>query len=336
MVLALAGGWGAAALRPDTRPALTSALDALPADTRVVGFTDWARIREHLDLGRVDTRAERSRLTNLGASRDLTTRSVINRGLEEMNDALGWSAADVTWEAYGQGEVGAAAAVRLVGSVDFEDLRARLRSAGYVRDGQLWRVRQGPAGVSDILANVALDPRRRLVVMSDQPDQVRRVLEVVNGRARSLAGVQSASDTAEALAGSDSVILQAGTLGCDSAAVGEGDEQQQARAALDGTGELAAYRFSGRGLVERGGSGFTAQRFVLAMTFDDAAIASRQAQVRERLTAGPFIGRRGQVEDTLRLRSASSSGPTVRLGFAHDPRTGVFMTGTGTILFAAC
>ena len=62
IALAVAFGWWAAALRPDTRPALTSALDVLPARTTIVGFTHWERIREHLGLGVVDTSEERAEL----------------------------------------------------------------------------------------------------------------------------------------------------------------------------------------------------------------------------------------------------------------------------------
>ena len=69
MALAIAGGWWAAALRPDTRPALTSALDVLPARTTIVGFTDWTQVREHVGLDAVDTRGERAALDERCASR---------------------------------------------------------------------------------------------------------------------------------------------------------------------------------------------------------------------------------------------------------------------------
>ena len=153
----------------------------------------------------------------------------------------------------------------------------------------------------------------------------------------SLAGRRAAADTARALVGSDSAILQGGTLGCGSTAVtGDADLERQARTAVDRAGALASYRFSGRGLVERGGSGFSAQRLVFAMTFGSAAEASEQARVRALLTSGPFIGRNGPIADSLRLRSDSTDEATVRLDFAHDPDTDVFMTGTGPVLFASC
>ncbi len=338
VALAVAGGWWAASLRPDTRPALTSALDVLPARTTIVGFTDWSGIRDHVGLGDVDTRGERADLEARAANRDLTTRSVFGRSVDEMHTGLGWSPADVEWEVFGQDPVGAAAVVRLDGSTSFDVVRDGLEAAQYVRDDDgTWRAREGTSRLPEILTNIALVPRQRLVVMSDHARQIPEVLAVVNGRARSLAAGHAAADTARALAGSDSVLLQGGSLACQTTALpGDAEVQQQARTAVDRFGALEPYRFSGRGLTDRGGSGFSAQRVAFAMTFDSAVEASEQADVRARLTTGPFIGRSGPIDETLRLRSASTDEATVRLDFAHDPKTVVFMTGTGPVLFASC
>ena len=322
IVLALGAGWWAAALRPDARPALTSALDVVPFRTNIVGFTDWSQIRDRVGL-------------DDASGRDITTRSVID-GVENMREVVGWSVADLEWEVYGQDPSGAASVVRLDGSVSFDDVREKLRSAGYQQDGPMFRATES-SGLSNVFTYVALVPRQRLVVLSGQSAQIPRVLDVIGGRARSLAASQQAAVTAQALAGSASVILQGGSLGCESAAVATGDERvQQARAAADRAGGLVPYRYSGRGVVDAGGSGFSAQRVVFAMTFDSAVDASEQAQVRARLGTGAFIGRSGQTEETLRLRSATADESTVRLDFSHDPDTDVFMTGTGPVLFAAC
>ena len=337
MALAIASGWWAAALRPDTRPALTAALDVLPARTTIVGFTDWSRIREDVGLGDVDTRSERADLENRAAARDLATRSLIGRDAEVMHDVLGWSAADTEWEVFGQDRVGAASVVRLDGSISFDDVRDQLEAAGYAHDGATWRGGDRTRRLPGIFTNVALVPRQRLVVMSDNAKQIPDVLAVVAGRAPSLAVGHAAADTATALAGSDSVLLQGGTLGCQTTAVARDAElERQARTAIERVGALEPYRFSGRGVVDRGGSGFSAQRVVFAMTFDSAVEASEQADVRARLTTGPFIGRAGPIDETLRLRSAGADEATVRLDFAHDPDTDVFMTGTGPVLFASC
>ena len=320
MALAVSFGWWAAALRPDTRPALTSALDVVPFRSNVVGFTHWSQISENVGL-------------DAAARRDLTTRSVID-GVENMRALFGWSLADLEWEVYGQDPAGAASVVRLDGSVSFKDVREELLSTGYRQDGPMWTITESST-LPNPLGHIALVPRQRLVVMSGQSAQISRVLDVIAGRARSLAASEEAAVTAQALSGSDSVILQGGTLGCESTAVATGDErEQQAQAAVDRAGRLEPYRYSGRGVIDSGGSGFSAQRIAFAMTFDSAVDASEQAQVRARLATGAFIGRTGQIDETLRLRSATADGSTARLDFAHDPDTDVFMTGTGPVLFA--
>ena len=326
---ALAAGWFAAALEPDARPRLSTALDAVPASTTVLGFTDWASIRDR--LGDDDLLSEARR-------RDLSTRSVIGReDPDAQREVLGWTASQAEWEVLGENAKEAAVlVVRLTGSVDFGDLETKLRSAGYQRKGDVW-ASGGKTGVPSLLSQVSLVPRQRLVVASDRGDTVERALDVVHGRARSLARVHSAVDTAQALAGSHSVLLQTGRLGCGTAAVtGEDGRERQARAAEQRAGRLVPYRYSGRGLEERGGSGFGSQRLVFAMTFDTAAEAAEQARVRERLATGPFIGRSGAIGDTLRIDQAGSDAATVHLAFDHDPDTGVFMTGTGPVLFASC
>ncbi len=332
----LAAGWSAATLRPDSRPALTSALDAIPVTSTAVGFTDWKQIRGSMSADEIDTTGERAELVGTSASRDRTTRSVIRGSAELMNDVLGWSAADVDWEVLQQDPRGTSDVIRLGRSVSFDDVRAGLREAGFRQNGATWRPTRN-TGLPSIFAEVALVPRQRLIVLSDTRGQASVVLDVIAGKARSLASRQEAAATAEALSGNDSVLLQAGALGCTSTALPADDRfEEQARVAIERAGGLAAYRYSGRGLLDRGGSGFSAQDVTFAMTFASASVASDQAQVREQLAAGPFIGRIGRVEETLRLSSSSYDGPTVRLQFAHDPGTDVFMTGTGPVLFAAC
>lgn len=327
IVVALGAGWSAHALDPDTRPAVTTALDTLPVATRGAGFTHWAAIREH--VGADDA-----------SSRDLSTRSVIEEQGGVLRKTLGWSLSDVEWEVYAQTNQGEHATVRLDGSVSFDDVRARLRASGYEHDGRLWTLPSDALvglQLTDLESVVSLLPRQRLVLLTNSAATARSVLRVIDGHAPSLAGVHAAADTAQALAGSDAMLLESGRDGCKGAAISDDpDAEQQARVAERRAGGLQPYVFSGRGLADDGGSGFDAQRMVFAMTFDSAATATRQARVRERLATGPFIGRQGQVSDTLRHPDTRTDGRTLRLAFDHDPDTGVFMTGAGPALFASC
>ncbi|MCW2800159.1 MAG: hypothetical protein JWQ70_1631, partial [Aeromicrobium sp.] len=124
--VALVGGFWASGHDADGRSSLTAALDALPADTQVAGFTDWSLIRQHLDLGRASTNAARATLNDDASLRDLTTRSVIGRSVEEMHSSFGWSAADVDWEAYGQATDGSVMVAHLDNSLSLATVRAGL------------------------------------------------------------------------------------------------------------------------------------------------------------------------------------------------------------------
>ena len=219
IVAAVVGGrWAAGEVGGDTRSALTAALDSLPADTQVAGFTDWSRIRRVLGLGSASTATDRAALADDAGLRDLSTRSVIGQFTEEMHDAYGWSTADLDWEAYGQAPDGAAMVARLDDSVSFGSVQSHLRELGYSRDGRVWTIADGSDVESPELAStlsvIALVPGRRLVIAADRATYVSTVLETIDRDAPSLLGVRSAADVAGTLAGGDSVILQAGSSAC--------------------------------------------------------------------------------------------------------------------------
>ncbi|TXL62296.1 hypothetical protein FHP06_06260 [Aeromicrobium terrae] len=325
---ALGLGWSSArVVDADARPDLTAALDTLPVDVRTVGFTDWASIRTGVGVDEA-------------TPRDLATRSVIAEQADVLDDVLGWSLSDVDWEVYAQTNQADHATVRLSRSVSFADVRTKLRSSGYTQDGRLWTVPEDELvgkGLTDLEAVVALVPRKRLVVLTSAPAPAHKVLKVIDGDTGSLAGVRAARDTAQALAGHDTVLLQSGRDGCkDSAVANDPDAEQQARTAVQRAGSLRPYVFSGRALRDEGGSGFGAQRVVFVMTFGSPATASDQASVREELASGPFIGRQGRISETLRDADVRVEDSTVRMAFDHDPDTDVFMTGVGPVLFASC
>lgn len=339
LAAAIVGGrWVNGEVAADTRSSLTAALDTLPADTLVAGFTDWSQIRRQLDLGSASTAAARAALTDDASLRDLSTRSVIGPYTEEVHDAYGWSAADLEWEVYGQARDGAVMAARLDGSVSFASVRSRLTSLGYSEDDGVWTVPED-AEVSDELAStlgaIALVPRERLIIAADRPAYVLTVLETVDRTAPSLLSVRSAADVAGELVGADSALLQSGPFACEATSVEgqEADVQAQARAALQRAGGTVAPLFAGRAL-DAGTS--TSERMRFALTFGSPAIAARQLEVRTALTTGPFIGRSGRLEDSLALRTSGVRGSTVALGFQHDPDSVAFMAGNGPLLFAGC
>jgi hypothetical protein len=340
ILAAVVGGrWAGGEVAADTRSAMTSALDSLPADTQVAGFTDWSRIRHVLGVGSATTASDRAALADDAALRDLSTRSVLGTFTEEMHDAYGWSTADLDWEAYGQAPDGAAMVARLDGSVSFGSVRSHLRELGYSRDGRVWTIDPDKSDLTPELAStmsaVAVVPGRRLVVAADRATYVSTVLETIDRDGPSLASVRSAADVASTLLGADSALLQTGPFACRSTSLtSAGDDvEAQARAAIDRAGALVKPEFTGRAL-DAGSKSSETMRFALG--FRSPSVAAGQIRVRTALASGPFIGRTGRVEDSLRLRSSSVRGSTAVLRFRHDPDTAAYMSGDGPLLFAGC
>ena len=339
VALALAVGTWASAREPDSRSSLTSALDALPAGTLVAGFTDWAAVRDDLRLGADSPAAARASLADDASLRDLTTRSVLGGVIADMHEAYGWSAADLLWESYGQAPGGAAMVARFDDSVSLDDVQDRLDELGYTRRDGVWSLAaDGGAAVTPELAttlgNVALDPRRRLVVAADRPGYVRTVVATIRGDETSALSVRPLADVAASLAGSDTAVIQSGAFGCRATSFDSlgADVRAQAAAAVARVGELVTPTFTGRGLTD----GSRTQTIRFSAAFGSPAEAARQTRVRSALATGPFIGRSGRVEDVLDLRSASVSGSVTTLRFALEPDEGAFMSGEGPVLFAGC
>ncbi len=319
------GWWWSADSRADVRGPLASALASAPADTTVLGFTDWERVRA---VGVDDAGA-----------RDLLTRSTLADLGDAVPQALGWSTDDVRWEAFVQDQSAGVLVVAPGSSLGWGRLERGLRAAGFTDEGDgAWSAEPSALarqGLGEQFAAVRLLPRQGLLVAAAEPGPVEEVVAAATGREPALASVRQAADTAQALAGNDTVLLQAGDLGCRGAAVPD-DAAAQAGAAQAAAGRLQPYDFSGRALLDRGGDGDDAQTATFAMTFDRVAVAREQAGVRLRLSTGPFIGRTGRLEDELRDPAASVDQATLALSFSRSAEGTVLMLGSGPLLPAAC
>ncbi len=331
--------WAGDEVAADSRSAMTAALDSLPADTQVAGFTDWSRVRQALRLGGSKSASARAALTDDASLRDLSTRSVIGQHTEELHDAYGWSAADLDWEAYGQAKDGSVMVGAFDDSVSFASVRAHLGKLGYADDGGVWTIDADDSTVtpelSSTLAAVTLVPSLRLVVAADRASYAATVLETIHRDAPSLLSVRAAADVASTLTGADSVLLQTGSYTCQSASLDDAgaDVKAQARAAIDRAGDLVEPTYAGRAL-DAGSRTSETMRF--AFGFRSPSVAARQLQVRTALSSGPFIGRSGQLEESLVLRSSAVRGSAAVLRFKHDPDSTAYMGGDGPLLFASC
>ena len=335
---ALAGGYWVSARAGDTRSSLTSALDALPSDTLVAGFTDWTSIRQRLDLGDASTAAGRAVLNDDASLRDLSTRSIIGRSVEEMHQSFGWSAADLDWEVYGQAGDGSAMVGRFEDSVSLSDVRGALRTLNYTEDDGVWSLSNTTPLTGELaqtFAAIAIIPGQRLIVAANRPTYVLTVKQVIDRDEPSLLTVRPAAQVADSLVGSDSALVESGPLACKDTSFAKqpADVQAQARAAVARAGDLADLTFAGRGLtdVSKG-----EQEVSFVMGFDSPAQAADQLATRTALAAGPFIGGSGRIEDSLQLTSSRVDGATMTLRFDHDPVSASYMGGVGPLLFASC
>ena len=326
IVLVVGLGWAARPLGAPPTPPLTSALGSVPLGSTVVGFTDWQRLRS--SGVPFDELSER----------DVATRSELGRSREVMEDLLGWSVDDLAWEAFAQGG-GPGVLVAALDDISAGEVEDGLASAGFVRAQGRWSPEPGlvtGSGLSTVLENVVVLEREGLLVAAETPGAVDAVLGAVRDGAPSLSADPETSAVAQALSGSDAVLLQRAGVGCDAARLTSDESLRQAEVALEPVGPLAAHTTSGRAITDGGGDGMGAQTVRFAMAFDAPATAREQARVRESVSRGPFIGRTGQVEQALRLVASRTRGPVLTLTFERDPGRDVVMTATGPLLFAAC
>lgn len=340
----IAGSLGAATWASqragDQRSSLTSALDVMPADVVDLGFTDWTAIRSRLGVGASSGAAARATLRDEGALRDLTTRSVLADVVDEMDEAYGWSAADLEWESYGRAPTGAALVARLDDSVSIDAVERRLRALGYDRDDDgVWTIdnTSGSGLTPELVATLgtlAIDRGRRLVIAVDRAALVPVVRATIDGDEPSVLSNRAMADVAGSLAGSDTMLLQGSAFGCRATSLESGGQTvvDQGAAAVARAGPLATPTVTGRGLVDRRGG----QAITFASAFGSPSQAAQQLAVREALVTGPFIGRTGRVEDVLQRPTGSVRGTVVTLRFAVDPDRGAFMSGEGPLLFASC
>lgn len=317
---ALGAGW-AVSQGAEQRSSIVSAFDALPAATLTVDYTSWSDIDGPLDVAGLA---------------GLTTRSVVAQLDTEMRDVLGWSTSGLDWEVYGRIDGGAITALGL-GKVSAGQAERSFAAIGSAVDGsEVYRLDEGAAFSSDFTSTfrwVRVVPGRDLVLAADDRPSLDAATAAVTGRDRSLLTVRALANIADRLDGVTSALLQSRSFLCRGAAIDPNDDatRRQLVTALASSGDLADPIWGARGIFAG-----DPQRIIFATAFDSAAVAREQVRVRQRLASGPFVGRTGQVDDSLRDLRAQESGGVVSLDFALTPTGEQFMTDTGRVIFAGC
>lgn len=312
---------------------LSRALEVLPSDTLSVGYTDWSRVGDAVGID-PETSGARDEFDDRARERDLTTRSVLGGMSEKLFRAFGWSLSDLDWDAYGQSRAGNVMVMGLGSDLPASKVVESLRKAGYKRSDGIWRARsdefrRAHPDLPTELNNVMVLNRRTLLVAS-HPNYLKDVHE----SSGSLAAQRDIRDAAEAVTGSTTALLRAGSLGCKESRFQDAGEtaRSAARAEVGRYGRLRDYRAAARAIDTDN----KRQSMRFAMTFDSEATATEQAQVRRKLTRGPFTGRGGDIQDALRLRSARASGDSAVLSFDHDASVASVMDAVGPLIFASC
>jgi hypothetical protein len=261
------------------------------------------------------------------------TRSALIDVAPGLASALGLRLRDLQWEVYGQGGYGEAVVVRLKRAMP---TAARLHKAGYRQDKStlVWLATGRLAAEEPIYGSVAVLRRDDTLVLGVGPRAVRAVASVVRGNASPFVRNRAVADATLALPNVHTALIQTRGLGC--AATKPGRERETARqveAAEQRFGRVERYSVLARGLRDTRSE---TQRFSVVMTFPSAATAAEQARVRGALSVGPFIGRRGDMAEVLRFRSARSDGRTALLTYDHPADSEYLMTGQGPLLPASC
>lgn len=339
IVLIMTGGWAFSQTRSDSRTSLAQAMDSIPANTRVAGFTDWAGIRATLGFGDVRTEVDRTSVIDSSFRRNFSARSVMQTFTEEMQSSYGWSVADVRWEMFAQANTGAVLSVGLDGDLPSSTVTKGLRKLGYRKTGGIWAISEDTlsGAIPDLpstFLRAAYFPREKLIYFSDGDSYLRSVVANHSSHGRTLAGVPAARMTAAPLAGSLTAVISDKTDSCRDTGVADqsGDVKAQARNIVDPLGTLRSYEYGGRALFDNGDDA----HLTFSMAFGSAPLATSQIALRRQLTKGPYLGRSDRLQDVLQLRSTHTDGPAAWLDFGFDPDKASFMSGDGALLFATC
>ncbi|MDN4174482.1 hypothetical protein QWY28_16095 [Nocardioides sp. SOB77] len=318
---------------------LQRAMALAPADGQRFSFTDWAGVRAELG-SEVDADSfddEVNALLDEAFDADLASTSALVESAETLQSRYGFSPASLEWELFSQGEAGAVAILE-VADGGVADVAERLTELGYDEPADETGVWTGGdtllaqiGGVTPVLAHVALDEDRGLVLASDNVDYLRGLVEEDD------TGLSGLDDD-----GVDAAVDAAGEP--VTAAVYTGDHVCRALAMAQADPADAA---EGERLVDEAGGVHPLTGFVMgtqpggdvrvAMALEDEDRARADADARATLAAGPAPGQGGDFADRFELGRVAAEGAVVTMELEPTPGSYVLSDlSTGPVLFATC
>ena len=335
---AVVGGvtWWHRAHRTD----LERALAVVPEGSLRVAFTDWAAVRQRLDVHGTDPAAVR-RLQHKAYDVDLSAASSIDEEGVALQRLYGFGPATATWEAYAQSRHGAALVLQLPDDTDFDTIASHLRDIGYrqpASDDGVWN------GGADLVASLdpSLNPEvqyvvlladQHLVISSDNKEYAATAARVAAGDGASLADLDSTRTMASQLTGPAAAIVWSHDFACRDLAMSQAapGDQRQADQLIQQAGQVSPLS----GLVMAMAPDRT---FTVAEQFESTDQARENLRARARLAVGEAVGRGGSFADDLRLTSAKATGSTVLLTMKPKQAKGFVLSALydGPVIFAAC
>lgn len=316
------------------------ALALVPAKSLRVGFTDWAAVRQRLDIHGTGPATVR-RLQHKAYDADLSAASSIDQEGVALQRLYGFSPATATWEAYAQSRQGAAMVLQLPDSTDFDRLAGNLRDIGYhqpASDDGVWRggvdlVASLDPTLSPEVQYVVLLAGQHLVVTSDRQAYAATAARVAAGDDSSLADLDSARTMVSRLGEPAAAMLWSRDFACRDLAMSQAapGDQREAGQLIQQAGQVSPLS----GLVMAMAPDRT---LTVAEQFESTEQARENLRARARLAVGDAVGRGGSFADDFTLTSATATGSTVLLRMQPKQRTGFVLSALydGPVIFATC
>ncbi|MBF4162570.1 hypothetical protein [Nocardioides acrostichi] len=323
------------------------AVQMAPPEAQRYTFTDWAGVRDALDLR--DSSDSLGALLRRGFSQDLTSASGLLDSAKLLDSTFGWSPATAQWELLAQAEEGSVEIVRLDPGTDFDDLADRLRALGYTApsdaeggetSGGVWvggddvlgqvTTRADETG-NPMLQNFALDADAGLVFTSNTSSYLQHAVRTASSQDGP--SDQGLRDAVSALGTEPlSAIGYTGDQVCSELAMGQADADAQQTGARLVTEAGGVSPLAGFVIADLGGRALRVE-----MSFESDQQARDDVDPRAKLAAGPAPGQGGSFAERFSVDEASATGTVITLDLTAKPQAYALSDlSSGPVLFATC
>jgi hypothetical protein len=341
VVLAVAAVAGVRWWRDSQQTELERAMAMAPDDAQRLSWTDWAGVREELDLSLGDSpsQSEVTELVDRGFEADLTSTSALVESAAVMQVQLGFSPATVDWEIFTQSEAAASITLGLPESADFDELADHLGRLGYdapASETGVWEA--SPDLLVEIgqltpeLTFIALDADDRVVATSDTLAGAEAAVDAATADEQPDDGLRDVVESIADGGGPLSGAFYTGDQVCGALSMGQADEvdQDQATQLLAEAGDINP--LTGFAMTKDAGGDLR-----VAMAFETEEQARTNSDTRAVLAAGPAPGQGGDFSDRFALGRVSAEGLVVTMELT--PTQGNYVLSdlsNGPLLFATC